>query len=326
MEVRRWGLVLVVWGVLFGAFPAQAQMTPAFAKWFDGFAQEAMHEGVAPATIQKVLPILSLDESVIELDQKQPEGKVSFATYLKNTLPKMRVEKGRRLMQENRDVLYEISAKSGVPASVIVALWGIESSFGVNMGDFAVVNSLATLAYEGRRADFFKKELIEALHVLEEERLEPEALTGSWAGAMGQCQFMPSTFRRHAVDYDGDGRRDIWTSDIDALASIANYLSAEGWQGGVSWGREVSLPPKLSAKFVGLEATKTLAQWSKLGVRTAQGKPLQSLALQASLIQPDGPTGRSFLVYDNFRAVMRWNRSTYFATAVGLFADQLSGR
>ena len=326
MEIKRWGIGCLVAAFFLCAVPAHAQMTADFATWFDGFSQEAIREGVAPATLQKILPILSLDESVIELDQKQPEGKVSFATYLKNTLPRARVQKGLHLMEENRAVLSDISAKTGVPASVIVALWGIESSFGANMGDFSVVNSLATLAYEGRRADFFKKELIEALHVLEEERLGPSELTGSWAGAIGQCQFMPSTYRAHAVDYDGDGRRDIWNSDRDTLASIAHYLAAEGWRSGYSWGREVSVSKALPADHVGLEVSKPLAAWSELGVRSAAGKSLQNVAINASLIQPDGPSGRSFLVYDNFRAVMRWNRSTYFATAVGLFADQLSGR
>lgn len=309
--------------ILVSSMPVQAQSNTSFAVWLEQFAQEAMMQGVAPTTLQKVLPELEYDESVIELDRKQPESRVSFATYLKNTLPDSRINKASRLIEENGPLLQDIESKTGVPAAIIVALWGVESSFGVNMGDYDVLSSLATLAYEGRRADFFKKELIEAFHILEEENQPASFLRGSWAGAMGQCQFMPSTYRRHAVDYDGNGRRDIWASEPDVLASIANYILAEGWQADLTWGREVKVPKGMEAEK-GDGNRKLLSEWAALGVQTLRGNPLPERPLMASLVQPDGAGGRSFLTYENFDVLKRWNRSTYFATAVGLFADQLS--
>jgi membrane-bound lytic murein transglycosylase B len=185
------------------------------------------------------------------------------------------------------------------------------------------VGSLATLAYQGRRAAFFRTELINALRILDQEHMRASELRGSWAGALGQCQFMPSTYLRYAVDADGDGHRDIWTNQADALASIANYLAAESWKPELTWGRAVSLRKALPESQTGLGVKHSLAEWQKLGVRNSDGKPLPQKPLQASLVQPDGADGRSFLVYDNFRALMKWNRSTYFATSVGLLADQI---
>ncbi|MFA6280451.1 MAG: lytic murein transglycosylase [Bdellovibrionales bacterium] len=304
--------------------PAFAQDQQGFRAWLDQLAPEMIAQGIAPATLEKVWPTLTLDESVIELDCKQPEHKVTLAQYLKNTLPEARLRKGRDLLDENRVVLDAVAARYGVPASTIVALWGIESSFGDNRGDNSVINSLATLAYEGRRADFFKKEMVEALHIMDEEGGEPSFLQqGSWAGAMGQCQFMPSTYRRYAVDFDGDGRRDIGDNLGDVFASMANYLAAEGWKRGIGWGKEVITLRPVPANLLGLETPQDLAVWKKEGVRNFSGHALTADQEKAYLIQPDGVGGRSFLVYDNFLALMKWNRSTYFATAVGLFSNAL---
>ncbi|MDD5586787.1 MAG: lytic murein transglycosylase [Alphaproteobacteria bacterium] len=302
---------------------AYAQTEP-FDQWLQGLAQEAVADGVSSQTVQQALSGLALDEDVIELDRKQPEKTIAFDAYLRNVLTAPRLKKGLELADEHRSLLRNISAQYGVPTGMIVALWGVESSFGRNGGNNNVVSSLATLAYEGRRADFFRGELMEALRLLDEEKMDPSLLLGSWAGAMGQCQFMPSTFRHYAADYNGDGRRNIWDEEADVFASIANYLVAEGWQSDQNWGREVRLSRGLPEGVTGLEQRRTLAEWGRLGVRTRGRKPLPASGLKASLIQPDGPGGRSFLVYDNFRALMRWNHSTYFATAVGLLADQLS--
>ena len=320
MVIRRLLLIVVI---MLTSSKVLAQNYSGFAAWYDTFAQEAIAQGVAPATLQRVYPLLSFDESVIELDQKQPEGKVAFSQYIKGILKADRIHKGRQLMERYRSLLSQLSIQYGMSPSIIVALWGIESSYGTNMGDYEVLNSLATLAYEGRRAEFFKKELIEALHIIEEEGMDPLALKGSWAGAMGQCQFMPSTYRKYAVDYSRDGTRDIWNDEIDVLASIAQYLSAEGWQHGYSWGKEVLVPRTLPDSMLGLDYQLDLKEWAKLGIKTLSGRPIPTPHIRASLIQPDGPRGRSFLVYDNFRALMRWNKSTYFATSVGLLADQM---
>jgi len=263
------------------------------------------------------------DDRVVTLDQKQPENTITFDVYSRRIVSEDRIETGRRLLEKHSDALDEISEHYGVQPEIIVALWGMESSFGRNSGDFSVVDSLATLAYEGRRADFFRKELINALRILDQEHVPVASLRGSWAGAMGQCQFMPSTYLRYAVDYDKTGQRDIWENDKDVFASIANYLAAEGWRSDQTWGREVTFEGNIPTQDIGLDHHHSLAEWQGMGLRDTGGDDLPNKPLQASLIQPDGPDGRSFLVYDNFRALMRWNRSTYFATAVGLLADRI---
>jgi membrane-bound lytic murein transglycosylase B len=227
-------------------------------------------------------------------------------------------------MHRYADILSGIEVRTGVPPQVVVALWGIESSYGQNMGSFDTVTSLATLAYQGRRAAFFQSELIAALHILDAQHLAASDLRGSWAGAMGQCQFMPTTYLRHAVDGDNDGRIDIWNDPVDALASIANYLSSEGWRRDQSWGAEVRVPDGgINPSELGLGQMRSVEQWAEQGVVGADGLPLSHPGIQASLIQPDGPGTPGFLAYDNVRALMRWNHSTYFALSVGLLADAI---
>ena len=302
----------------------QAAAAESFAAWLQQLKTEAIASGIAPHTVHSALDAALLDKRVLALDQKQPESTVSFDAYSRRILDPVRIDRGRELILGNRQLLAEISARYGVPAPMIVALWGIESNFGRNTGGFGIVDSLVTLAYEGRRAAFFRKELLATLKILDDEQVPAAQLRGSWAGAMGQCQFMPSTYNRYAVDYDGDGHRDIWRNEADVLASIANYLAAEGWRDADGWGREVSLSRPVPVEVVGLEFRQGLPDWEALGITDKDGAALpQNPALQASLIQPDGTDGRSFLVYDNFRALMRWNRSTYFATTAGLLADQL---
>lgn len=308
------------------ATKAQAeQKNYAFDIWLSSFAGEAEAAGVSPATLGRVLPGISFDPGVIDLDRRQPESRLSFDSYARGILAPARIAKGKQLMGDYAQTLRAAETRFGIEPAMIVALWAIESNYGSNQGAHGVLDSLASLAFEGRRSSFFRKELIHALKIIDEERLDPDEMEGSWAGAMGQCQFMPSTFRAYAVDFDGDGNRNIWTNDIDAIGSIANYLKAEGWQAGWRWGREVKLSRPVAQNLVGLEVRKNLAFWRGKGVRTKNGKMLPNQRVDASLIQPDGPGGRSFLVYDNFRALMRWNRSTYFATSVGLLADQING-
>lgn len=295
-----------------------------FSQWLRELEQDAIAQGVSPITAKTALQNRALDERVIELDRKQPEKTITFESYQARIVSADRIAKARRLYSEYAPLLRQIAEQYGVPAPVILALWGIESSFGGNIGSYDVLDSLLSLAYEGRRASFFRKELIESLRILDEERRPASSLIGSWAGAMGQCQFMPSTFRRYAVDYNRDGARDIWNDKADVFASIANYLAAEGWSRDLIWGREVdtdSIPGNVKA---GLDASRLLSEWSSLGVRNPDGSELPARNIAASLIQPDGSDGRSFLVYDNYRAIMRWNRSTYFATAVGLLADRIA--
>ena len=204
-----------------------------------------------------------------------------------------------------------------------MALWGIESNFGERQGSYSVFAALATLAYEGRRAAFFRRELLSALQIADKGYADAAEMRGSWAGAMGQNQFMPSTYLGYAVDFDGDGHRDIWRSLPDVFASMSNYLDKSGWNASYIWGREVFAPDSIAASRTGLEHRASLATWEQRGVRLPDGAALPAADIQASLLRMDGGAGPSYLAYGNFRALMAWNRSTYFGVSVGLLSDSL---
>jgi membrane-bound lytic murein transglycosylase B len=297
-----------------------------FATFLAGVRQEAIAAGIRPKTVEVALTGVQPIARVLELDQKQPEKTLTFAQYIERVVPRSRIDVARQKLQENDAVLEEISRKFGVQPRFIVALWGIETDFGRKMGTFPIVPALATLAYDGRRSAFFRGELIKALRIIDEGHITADSMIGSWAGAMGQTQFMPSSFLAYAYDWDGDGRRDIWTNRADALASIANYLSKVGWKGDQTWGREVRLPAKFDAALIGKETKKPLAAWSALGVRRGDGGELPRADIEGSLVQPGGPDGPTLLVYDNYRAVLKWNNSLFFASAVGYLADGLEER
>lgn len=302
---------------------AMAEDMSAFSRWLQNLEKDAIQEGVSEETVHAALDPVMLDQRVLDLDQKQPETTATFSSYIKNILTSDRIEQGRLYLHQYASLLDGVSARYGVPPEIIVALWGIESHFGQYKGKYHIVDSLATLAYEGRRSDFFRKELINALHILDQNHLSATALRGSWAGAMGQCQFIPSTYLHYAVDYSGKGFPNIWTNNADVFASIANYISAEGWIRSQSWGQKIHLTQDLSSHAVGLDVQKTLGEWKDLGVTFTAEDRLPAWSTKASVIQPDGEDGPSFIVFDNYRAVMKWNRSTYFATAVGLLADRI---
>ena len=228
------------------------------------------------------------------------------------------------MMAQHRDLLNEIGQQYDVQPRFIVALWGIETNYGKNTGGYRIVNALATLAFDGRRSQYFRTELFNAFRILQEGHISPELMKGSWAGAMGQCQFMPSSFLRLAVDYDGDGRKDIWKTAADVFASAANYLSQSGWRGSQTWGRQVQLPGSFNNTDASLKIKKSLTSWQKIGVRRLNGRSLPLVDIQGSVVLPDGKGGPAYLVYENFRVIMKWNRSTYFATSVGLLADALA--
>lgn len=309
---------------------AEAAVAPPRAESFDSFLSgvraDALAAGVKPATLDAALAGVTHIDRVIELDRKQPEFSLSFDTYLERIVTPARIAEGKRKLEENRALLTAIEQRFGVQPRFVVALWGIETGFGRNTGGMSVISSLATLAYDGRRSAYFRTELMQALRILDQGHITPSAMVGSWAGAMGQCQFMPSTFVKFAVDWDGDGRRDIWRNRADALASAANYLSSEGWKDDQTWGRAVQIPDGLSLDLAGLDKTRTLAEWSRLGLRAADGKPLPQRDLRASLMLAEPGKGPPFLVYDNFRTIMKWNRSTFFALAVGHLADRIGDR
>ncbi|MSO85864.1 MAG: lytic murein transglycosylase [Rhodospirillales bacterium] len=294
---------------------------PPFAEWLQGLRADARLAGIRDATFDRALAGVEPIPRVIELDRRQPEFTLTFREYMDRVVPPARVEKGRQQLNENRRLLDEISAKYGVQGRFLVAFWGVETDFGRQTGGFPVVAALATLAYDGRRSAYFRKELIFALEIVERGHVTPERMIGSWAGAMGQAQFMPSSFRSYAIDHDGDGRIDLWNSRPDVLASAANYLKRSGWKGDETWGRPVNLPEGFDPRLTGTGVVKTLAEWSALGIARADGTPLSARPLKASVVRAEGDKGPAFLVYDNYRTILKWNRSTFFAIAVGSLAD-----
>ena len=311
-------------GLYFPAAPAGAA-PPAFDEWLAALRVEARSRGISAATLDAALAGVAPIPRVVELDRRQPEFTLTFEQYMSRVVSARRVAKGRERLARHGKLLSEISAKYGVPARYLVALWGIETDFGRLRGGFSVVASLATLAYDGRRSAYFRRELFNALRILEDGHISPARMIGSWAGAMGQPQFMPSTFVGFAVDHDGDGRFDIWDSRADVFASAANYLAKSGWRSDQIWGRRVRLPPGIDPALANLAKRKKLAEWAALGLRRAGGGALPKVDINAALVMPAGADGPAFLVYENFRVILKWNRSTLFGLAVGRLADRIGG-
>jgi membrane-bound lytic murein transglycosylase B len=306
------------------AAPPVAAAT-SFAAFLDAVRREAAAQGVRLSTVDHALGFAQYLPHVIELDRHQPEQVLTFAQYLQKTVSPQRKENARRALLDNRALLESVGRSFDIEPRFIVALWGLESDFGQVTGNYMVVSSLATLGFDGRRGPYFRGELISALRIIDQGNIGVGNMLGSWAGAMGQCQFMPSTFLRYAVDYDGDGRRDIWQDRADVLGSIANFLAHLGWRNGETWGREVLLPPGFDVNRTGLDVVRSIEQWTRMGVRSIDARPLAAGAGAASLVLPGGSDGPALLVYANFRTIMRWNKSTYFAAAVGYLADSMSG-
>jgi len=286
--------------------------------------REAAAQGIRMQTVDVGLRGAQFLPHVVELDRKQPERVLTFGEYMEKVVTPQRKEDARREFAANRALLEAIWRRFGVEPPIIVALWGLESDFGKITGNYSVISALATLAFDGRRSSYFRSELIAALRILDQGHIRVDDMTGSWAGAMGQCQFMPSSFLSYAVDYDGDGRRDIWSDRADVLASIANYIGRLGWRGGESWGREVLVPRGFDPRFTGLEVRRPPGEWGRMGVRSTDAGPLATRETEGSLVMPDGANGPALLVYENFRVIMKWNKSTYFAASVGYLADSMA--
>jgi peptidoglycan lytic transglycosylase B len=299
--------------------------TASFDSWLAGFRGEAAAAGISPPTIQAALSNLQPMPDVLAQENTQPEVKLTYAQYLSRTVTDQRAAQGRKLLAQYRPLLDRASAAYGVQPQYIVALWGVESDYGRVTGGYPVIAALATLAYGSQRKDMFHTELIDALKILDEHDITPDAMTGSWAGAMGQCQFLPSSFLHYAVDFSGDGRRDIWTDQADVFGSIANYLHNYGWLATQSWGRAVRLPPGLDENLISWKTPRPVSDWQKLGLRNADGSALSDPGVPLALVASDGVSGPAYLVTPNFGVVMKWNRSTYFATSVGLLADRIAG-
>lgn len=296
-----------------------------FSNCLAEFTTKAKAAGISSKTINNSLANAKLNLQVLQLDRKQPEFTTSFADYFNRRVTHQRVTQGRALLTRYHELLSRIEQQYGVPAPYLLAFWGLETNFGSYFGNIPVVDSLATLACDARRSAFFTTELINALRILDEGAIAPTKMVGSWAGAMGNFQFMPSSFLQNAVDYDGDQKRDLWNSTPDALASAAKFLQNLGWQTNERWGREVKLPRDFPFLEAGLKNSKAIDDWSKLGITRADNTALPHTEINASLLVPAGHKGPAFLVYDNFNVIMRWNRSEFYAIAVGQLADQIAG-
>lgn len=301
--------------------------TQTFAEWQAGFRKEALAAGIRADLFDRAFIGVSPDMSVIKADRSQPEFSRPVWEYLDGALSPLRVRKGQALLQQHADILQSIEQRYGVDRQALVAVWGMESNFGQFQGTKSVINSLATLAYEGRRPGFAHAQLIAALQILQQGDITPEKMLGSWAGAMGQTQFIPTTYNTHAVDFDGDGRRDIWGSATDALASTAHYLQSSGWQRGQPWGFEVSLGEGFDYTLADGTIRKPVSEWERLGVSEYGGLPIapDDKQLSASLLLPAGHRGPAFLIFDNFRAILKYNNSSSYALAVGLLSQRFAG-
>lgn len=292
-----------------------------FNQWLSEFRRYAASQGISEATLAAAFDGLRYRERVIELDRYQPEFVRAIWQYLDSAVSSTRIDNGREKYAQHRETAQQMEQRYGVPAEIVVAIWGVESNYGSNFGDFSTLESLATLAYDGRRRDFARGELLAALRIIDQGDIAAEQMKGSWAGAMGHTQFIPSSFEAYAVDGDDDGRRDIWGSIPDVMASTANYLARAGWQGGQPWGAEVVLPASFDYAQTDRRSS---AEWAAQGVRAVRGE-LPSFD-SAAVIVPAGANGPAFIVGPNFRAILRYNNATSYALAVATLADAIAGR
>lgn len=297
----------------------------AFPTCVANLQERARSEGLSEATIKDTVASLQFVPKVIELDQAQPEFSQTFNNYFTKRATDWRVNEGRRLLKKHRALLDKLAQEYGVPPQYILSFWGLETNYGSYKGKMSVLDSLATLACEPRRSGYFTTELMQALKLKEKYGFDKGTMVGSWAGAMGHTQFMPSAYAKYAIDGDGDGKADLWNSTEDALTSAANFLQHLGWQRNERWGREVILPRNFSYENLGAKQAQPLSQWAAQSVVQSNGLPLPAIDMKAALYLPSGHTGPAFLGYENFNVIMRWNRSEFYAITVGHLADRING-
>ena len=300
----------------------EAERQQQFARWVAAFSTSARAAGIAPATLHSAFDGVRFLPRVIALDRAQPEFTRTVWDYLDSAVSAQRIARGQDKLLPLRPEVDAIAAHYGVPTEILFAIWGMESNYGSNVGDIPTIDALATLGFEGRREAWARGQLLAALQILQNRDIERAQMIGSWAGAMGQTQFLPSNFLAYAVDADGDGRRDIWGSVPDVMASTANFLARSGWQAGQPWGLEVRLPPGFDFARADADVRQPSTQWASEGVQAMDGAPLPALENSAILL-PAGARGPAFLVGANFRAILRYNNSTSYALAVGLLSQQL---
>jgi membrane-bound lytic murein transglycosylase B len=317
-------LILSVCLGLMGA-PLLFAQSQSWNSWVADVRQEALGQGISASIFDEAFSdIHEPSRQVKGLARSQPEHRLTYSKYLHSRVDNYRIVVGRREYKKNQVLADEIGRHFGVDPCFIMSFWGMETSYGSYMGNFPVIKSLATLAYDSSRQDFFRKQLFLALHIVNDGHVTLSRFKGEWAGASGQPQFLPSSWVEYAVDYDGDGRKDIWDSKADVFASIANYMKKNGWQTDEPWAVLVKLPAHFDMNLEGKSIVKPVSEWNALGVRTEGGKPLPYQNLQASIVQPEG--GPVFLAYPNYKMILRYNNSIYYAGAIGYLADKICQR
>ncbi|CAN5904706.1 lytic murein transglycosylase [soil metagenome] len=304
--------------------PDDAALEQGFARWVTDFRATARAAGVSDATLRLAFDNVHYLSRVVELDGAQPEFTRAVWDYLDNTVTPQRIATGQDKLTQLRGEADAAAARYGVPPAVVAAIWGMESNFGSNYGSTPTIDALATLGFEGRREDWARRELTAALKIIDNGDIDRDHMIGSWAGAMGQTQFLPSNFLAFAVDADGDGRRDIWGSMADVMSSTANFLSRSGWQAGKPWGVEIQLPTGFDYGRADTSVRQASTQWAAEGVRSMDGQPLPAID-DGMVLLPAGARGPAFLVGPNFRAILRYNNSTSYALAVGLLSQRIAG-
>lgn len=316
-------------GAIFAVFSNAAAEPADFARWVEGFRAEAAAAGISEATLDEAFAGITINPRVYELNDNQPEFSRGIWDYLDSAVSATRIENGQSKYLENRSLLTLIESAYGVDAEIIAAIWGLESSYGAIMGSYDAIQALATLAFEGRRTGYGRSQLIGALKIIQHGYAERDELKGSWAGAMGHTQFIPTTYLSYAVDHDGDGRRDIWNNLGDVFASTANYLSVSGYRANEPWGVEVRLPDNFDYALADVSVKKAVVEWAAGGLSTMMGPGLVDgfdPNMRGRLIIPAGARGPAFLVFDNFGAILKYNRSTSYALAVSLLSEEIAGR
>lgn len=299
---------------------AHAARKQSFKSWKVAFKEKALKSGIKKETFDAAFKGVKPNKKIIKYDRHQPELKQTFSQYYEKRVPP-RIKEGRKKLSLHKQVLKEISQKYKIPESIIVALWGSESNFGKFTGGFSIIEALATLAHDGRRETLFTTELIHALEIIQENHVKVTNMKGSWAGAMGQCQFMPSSFKTYAVDENGNGRKDIWHNIQDVFGSIANYLQKSGWNPDQPWGYEVTYRKDLE-KYAHTKTKKPLKEWQKQGIKRKSGSPLPNKKWEALMVVPTD-SKRAFLLLDNANVLLKWNRSTWFVLSIGLLSDAI---
>lgn len=311
--------------LLFFFLPPLIAQDQTFAEWREQLRAEAFSLGISEETLLAIDDLEAPLERVLELDDAQPEFIQTFTRYLSLRITPLQINRGQALLRQYAVLLEEVRQSYGVQPHYLVSFWAIESNYGRATGGFSVLQALATLAFDPRRADFFRTELLTALKIIDDGHIAVENMSGSWAGAMGQLQFLPSVFARYGIDGDNDGKIDIWNSLPDIFHSAANFLSQSGWRGDERWGREVLLPSNFDFSLTGTRTRKPLQEWNDLGIIQMNGSPIPVANMQASVILPAGAGGPAFLTYANFRATMVYNPSTFYALTVGHLADRYTG-